>query len=410
MNCIYSAWIKGISVGLALVMILLVPVSCASTSSEQEEEASVVIAESWQIGEHWQYSPQAMWGEKLAVHEVLFGDVRVAEQYISLYDLHTREKQRVREIPADYLVSEPSIYDDRIVWSSCYYSQEMRESPQKDISALDWDVFLLDLKTGKVTQITAEEHAQTEPKIYGDTIIWLDNRHGTGDRYPYPPPLDVYAYDLNTREEKRLTSATTAEGYDSLSISGNLVAWTDIRHADPDVISHPSNEPDYNNEIYVYDLTANKEHRITDYPGNDHYPAIDGNRIVWLRQSDYRQADIYVLDLQSGQERQVTHSGCVAYSPSIHGDRVVWSDARISQGNTTGDIIEGDKSGAAEIYLCDLYTELETLLVPSATEGEYKDVIFRQVWLNPVIHGDFLVYTLSRQIGPIVYAMRLNKK
>jgi beta propeller repeat protein len=414
MNCINSVWIKGILASLALVMILLVPVSCASTPPEQKEKALAVALESWQVGEHWMYSPQSIWEDKLVFHEVLFGDVRVAEQYISLYDLRTREKQRITEIRPDYLVNAPSTHNDRVVWASCYYSQEMWESPQKDILALNWDVFLLDLKTGEVQQLTTEEHAQIEPRIYGDTIVWLDTRHEEG--YHNPKRYDVYTHDLRTGQERRLTSATSTED-EVLSISGNLVVWSDNRHANPEVTVHAGNEPDYNNEIYVYDLATNQERRVTTYPGNDHYPAIDGGRIVWLRQLTLREADVFLYDLSSGQETRVSSSGYAVYNPAIHDDRIVWADARISEGNTSGDVVMNDMSGAAEIYLYNLNTRQETLLVPSTgtehtleVRGQERKFMNRQVWMNPVIHDDFVVYTLERQIGSIVYAMRLADK
>jgi beta propeller repeat protein len=403
---------KKLVTGLVLVTFSLVCGSCTSTSpaSKEVEELAVEI-ERWQIGEYWRYSPQAIWGDKLVIHEVLFGDNRVAEQYISLYNLRTREKRRVTEIRADYLVNSPSIYDDTIVWSSCYYSQEMWESPNKDISALNWEVFLLDIKTGEVQQITTEEHAQKEPRVYGDTIVWLDTRHETENRYPHY--FDVYAYDLRTGQEMRLTSSTSVED-DFLGISGNMVVWSDNRHANPEVTIHAGNEPDYNNEIYVYDLTTNQERRITTYPGNDHYAVIDSDRIVWLRQLTLREADVFLYDLNSGQEVRVSHDRYAVYNPSIFGDRIVWADARISQGNTAGDVIEGDKSGAAEIYLYHLGTGQEALLVPSiGTEytlemrGEDRKIIDRQVWMRPIIYGDYVVYTLERQIGSIVYAIKL---
>jgi beta propeller repeat protein len=149
---------------------------------------------------------------------------------------------------------------------------------------------------------------------------------------------------------------------------------------------------------------------VTTSSASDSSPVVDNGRIVWQRSSAVRNGDIFLYDIEIGKEMQISKSGYTAhdYYPAISGNHVVWADARISQGNTSGDTIEGNKSGAAEIYLYDLERKQEMLLVPSETESEYKDVIFRQVWLFPVIHGDFIVYTLARQADPAIYAIKLT--
>jgi TolB protein len=404
MKCICSAWIKGISATLALVTILLAPVSCTSTPPEQEEEASTVVAESWQVGEHWQYSQQAIWGDIFIGLENVFGGGLEA-QYISAYNLRTKERERFLEIdPHSVRAGAPSIYENLVVWSAADISEEQQDE-------FDWNVFLLDLDTGEVRQITDDQHVQMEPRIYGNTIVWLDNRHGTGERYPYPQPLDVYAYDLSTGEEKRITAATTVEGYSHPAVSGSFVVWTDSRHADPEVVRHATNEPDYNNEIYMYDLATDEERRVTDYPGNDRYPTVNGNRIVWLRQSGYREADVFVYDLETGQEAQVSHSSYATFHPAIYGDHIAWTDARVSKGNTTNDVVEiivdqntgkeERREPGADIYLHDLKTQQEVRLTSPLDTGF-------SLWVCPCIHSEFIVYMLDRQIGPITYAMRLE--
>ncbi len=373
--------------------------------------------ESWEIGEHWQYSPQAVWGDTLVAGEYIFGN-GLEGQYISTYNLQTREKQRIREIPVDYRFEEPSICEDKVVWSSCYYSQEFQMSQQKDFDTLNWDVFLINLKTGEVHQITTDVHAQRSARIYGDTIVWLDNRHEEDEEYPHY--YDVYAYDLKTEQERRLTS-TNSIMEQSLGISGDFVVWSDSRYAslspDGDYRQHD------NNEIYVYDLSRNQERRITTYPGTDCSPVIDNGRIVWRREWKATESDIFLHDIESGQETQISESGYAVhlYYPAIYGEYIVWADARLTHGNSSGDCFGLDEaagvseSGSAEIYLHDLRTQQETLLVPSEgteftqrlAQKEIKSTRW-QVWLNPVVHGDFVIYTLSRQIGSITYALSLR--
>jgi beta propeller repeat protein len=340
-------------------------------------------------------------------------------QYITAYNLRTREQQRIVEIPDDYRFEEPSIYEDKVVWSSCYYSEEFRMSRQKDFDTLNWDVFLLDLETGEVRQITTDEHAQIRARIYGDTIVWLDNRHEEDEEYPHN--YDVYAYDLETGRERRITTTTSITARD-LAINGSLVVWTDDRNDSPSsrIDTYP---PVGNEDIYLYDLSTNQERRITTDPASDSSPLIDNGRIVWKRTWKVRNLDIFLFDVKTGQETQISESGYAAqyYYPAIYGDRIVWADARLTRGNSDGDEFGVDlsagvaESGSAEIYLYDLGTKREVLLVPS--EGtEFTETLRQkeikstwwQVWLNPVIHGDFIVYTLSQDVDPTVYVMRLD--
>jgi len=159
------------------------------------------------------------------------------------------------------------------------------------------------------------------------------------------------------------------EGYNQVAIDGSTIVWTDMRHADMDVASHAGNDAAYNNEIYAYDLNTGEERRLTASPKNDQSPDISGNTVTWLRQEDYQKADIFAFDLESGLEIQVSHSGYAAFSPSIYGDKIVWTDARSSDGNTTNDVVINGQGPSADIYLYDLETETETRLT---TTEEWK--------------------------------------
>jgi beta propeller repeat protein len=393
------------------VLAALTLTACRSPSDGQEAVESsekwsepVSAGESWELGENWYYGPQAISGDLLVAVEMETEDYRVVTQYLSTYNLRTREKTRVLEVPADRIFEPPAIDGDRVVWASLDRKEAEQQPPPRNQGILNWDVFLLDLSTGEVRQLTTDEHAQVHPAVSGDTIVWLDRRHGIGEQYPYP--YDVYAYDLRTSEEKRLTLDTTAEGYDRVSISGALVVWTDMRHADPEVASHPSNAREYDNEIYVYDLGTGRETRVTVNPANDHHPAVDGDRIVWLRQHDYREADVFAYDVAIGLETQVSRSRYADHRPDVFRDRIVWTDARASKGNTNNDVIEIDASTgerrepAADIYLYDMETQQEVKLTSPSNVGF-------SLWMNPCMSNGFIVYGLDRQVGPIVYAMKL---
>lgn len=82
MNNINKVWIKILTVGLTMVMLLLTSVSCDSMLPKPEE-ALADSPESWQVGEHWQYSPQSIWGDTFVGVEYIFGD-GLEGQFISI--------------------------------------------------------------------------------------------------------------------------------------------------------------------------------------------------------------------------------------------------------------------------------------------------------------------------------------
>jgi Tol biopolymer transport system component len=363
------------------------------------QKATELTIETWEIEGSLTYSQQAIRDDILIgmVSELERG--KIVRQQIIGYNLRSREQKTIFELPVDRLVYDPpAVYGDFVVWSSVDRVEEEQQKAAKRAPLPDFDVFLLELQTSKVQQLTTEEHAQVNPRIFEDTVVWLDARNVEG--YYNPQRYDVYAYDVKTKTEKRLTSASTAEGRD-LSINGNLVVWTDDRHADPPMDIHAGNEPGFNNEIYAYDLSTNQEKRITIYPGNDRYPVIDGENIIWLRQlhQDYIKADVFLYKTVTGKEMQVSTGNYAAYYPTVNGNRVVWADARVSLGNTSGDVVMNGIQGQADIYLYDLGTKQEIKL-SSTKPGD--------VLANPIIYGDYVVYTSVIMIGPRVYVVQLS--
>jgi beta propeller repeat protein len=351
---------------------------------------------SWQIGENFYYGLEPMWGNTLVGLEFKYEEDKLTGYYLTTYNLDSREKKRVMELPGSCFVAEPSIYENKIVWASVDKDAWMKYGLSSSFKPEpNWDIFILDVNTGEVRQLTTEEHAQMTPRIYGDTVIWSDARHQDTDEYPFF--YDIYAYDLVTGRETRITDNTTVEGYNHAGISGNYIVWTDMRHADMSLASQAGSESVYNNEIYLYNLNTGEETRITTSSQNDKVPDIDGSRIVWWRQTDNQNRDIFMYDLATGVETQISHSGYALW-PSISGGCVVWEDSRTSKGNTNNDVVLNGQEPIADIYLFDLEKQEESRLTGAETW---------QVWTIPVINENNVVFMLSRQVGPVVYALNL---
>jgi beta propeller repeat protein len=196
---------------------------------------------------------------------------------------------------------EPAIWGSRVVWA---------ESIMDDGSS-NWEIFLYDLSLDSDSngtpnfledprpepdlakiRITYNISDQLNPEIYGDIIVWEDNRHGN---------FDIYMYDL-------------AEDTDDDTVPNYL----ELIRPDPD----PA------------------EIRITEDPAHQEDPAIYGSKIVWVDKRNGNK-DIFIYDIISGEEIILAgqeETGDPKYrakqdKPDIYGDKVVWVDDGYSAGS-----------------------------------------------------------------------------
>ncbi|MDD5419489.1 MAG: PKD domain-containing protein, partial [Methanomicrobiaceae archaeon] len=144
------------------------------------------------------------------------------------------------------------------------------------------------------------------------------------------------------------------------AISGDRIVWQDHRN-------------DTGGDIYLYDLTTEEETPICTDPAAQGYPAISGSLIVW---QDMRNGswDIYLYNLDTDDEVRLTNSTGDQYMPAISGEKIVWYDNR---------------SGSPQMYLYDYATGTETLI-----EGSHPET-----WYRPAISGNRIVWQDNRN-GP----------
>ena len=244
------------------------------------------------------------------------------------------------QISTSGFATSPDIYGDKIVW--------------QDNRSGKWNIYMYDFFTSKETQITTSGSA-TSPSIDGNRIVWIDGRNGENLNYSDENAggHDIYMYDFSTKKETRITKTTIpADGFGytlTAAISGNKIIWGGTYY------------------YRIYDLSTHRE------TGTNHlsivWPVFKGNRIVGVNDIDGRPSNIYMYDLSASKQTQITTSDN-AFDPEIYNNIIVWTSQR-------------DANDGTYIYdtnMYDLFTKKETQLSTSISAS------------NPNIYGNRIIW------------------
>ncbi len=217
----------------------------------------------------------------------------------------------------------PRIYENLLVW-------------QDDQGGNSYDIFMYDMNTFDLTQITEEDFNQYNPDIFGNYIVYQDNRNGNED---------IYMYDIFNKKETRLTDDPADQ--QNPTIYGSRVVWEDNRDGNWSLYMYyinywPGSAYDnYNWKIYTscntdcpcyrssydernpriwgdslifqdnrngngdwdlclysfYNYTNGKTIPLVTEDKNQINPAISNNRIVWQDERDWNGASDYEADI-----------------------------------------------------------------------------------------------------------------
>ncbi len=136
------------------------------------------------------------------------------------YDLLLETKKTLADINALPIPSYygPKIYENNIVWA------DNRNGNQ--------DIFLFDILTNEITQVTTDTNNQREPEIYNNRIIWADERNFQ-DGYG----KEIFIYDIDSQQESLLIPAVTLTIGSLLrpTIYENSIVWQDSRSDKSDI-------------------------------------------------------------------------------------------------------------------------------------------------------------------------------
>lgn len=192
----------------------------------------------------------------------------------------------------------------------------------------NYDVFVYDIPYFSTKSVVTDPEYQSQPALWGDSLIWIDGRYGA---------REIQYYDLINETSRRLTTSQSLKKHPW--IQGDVAVWTDyINVGDGGTQSNP------NIDIYMYDLRTNTTSQVTTDQFYQNHARVYGDKIVYedLRNNN---SDIYLYDISTGNETRITEDPGSQIWPQIWGEKVIWLDGRKAENLTARDY---------QIYQCDL--------------------------------------------------------
>lgn len=307
---------------------------------------------------------------------------------LKVIDLEEKKVIQTISIP-NQLVAGFDIDDGKIVWSDLR-NEKGSSKIQDYMETANADIFMYDLKTDKLKQITSNNACQINPQIWKNYIVWQDNRNDR--KVDIYPEWDIYSFNLVTGEERQITTAPGI--HTNPAIHDYKIVWEDGRNCQSDSgLRYGENVPQNNTDIYMYNLKTNQETSISCGSLQESNPVIYGSNIVWEdRNNSSLNADIVMYDLNKEEKKWITRDQYSQRNPQIFDHYLVWMDER--RGTSAPDVIVNGKAPNSDIFMYDLNTGKESLMT-----GNEPQIL-------PKISSDWLAFVTSRQVNPVIEVIR----
>ncbi len=282
------------------------------------------------------------------------------------------------------------------------------------------------LSGGFETQITNSAADKRYPDIYGDLVVWADNRNGN---------YDIFIYNLTSNEETQITDGPNNESSPRIYgdeivyyVYDGIVGATYLYNVSDKttrfVVNSDSPDAFFNNtliykancstqcQLYLYDLqtTAQNPTRIVSGGagnGDDLY----SNLVLYSRWYGGASWQIFLCKLgaddQCASDAKIVGSEVMQTSPAVYGTKIVWGDSRsMSLTNST-------------IYMCDLNPNSYVICNSSGSReirltqsvhASFPDIYgSRVVWMNGTSgHYDLYTCKISSSAPPIPLCTGIN--
>lgn len=307
---------------------------------------------------------------------------------LGTYDVNATEIQgNESNITDDYnSQGKPAIFGDFVVWNENIFENGTSnwEICLYDLSVNtdgdDFPNYLENSSTGgrpdpdpARIRITNNISLQLGPKIYGNIIVWEDNRHGN---------FDIFMYDLSEDTD-----------------SDDIPNYLDNDDDDDSILDVNDEDPDL------------AEIRVTDHPAHQEKPAIYGNNIVWV-DSRYGNKDIFMYDIVSKKESLIAGFSEIPTPHPIDPEKYIWPQQDYPK--IYGDLIvyEDNRDGNNEIYMYNLsldsdFNGIPNYLDPNRNQNDSGLRITNNSAADyrPAIYKNSIAYTRSDNI----FLFDLNK-
>ena len=207
--------------------------------------------------------------------------------------------------------------------------------------------------SGTLRQVTTNPAPQLDPSISGNIVVYTDQRHANDD---------VYFMDLSTGAETQITTTTSPQRLHD--VSGTRIVYTDFTPPGA--------------RIMLYDTATGMTRAVS--PGSDQDARIDGD-IVCFQRGPTSNPDIVAVNIATGVETPVAGTAALEVVPSVSGTRVVYERHMIA----------GDQG---DILMFDLAAGVQTELATTASDER-----------RPDINGDIVVWDVVGPAGDIDIAI-----
>lgn len=155
----------------------------------------------------------------------------------------------------------------------------------------NWDIYVYDLKTHEITQVTTSPFNDEHP-------VWIDGKDALAFDSNRAKEWHIYYKNLKSGKEKLLFHKKIQAHEASFSPSGRLVAFSGF------------DQTTDHWQIFTYDLVYNNLNLITKEQGDVSYPVFSPNgRFLAYHVHDYNNRDLIKLTNWFGDFCKVLHQG-----------------------------------------------------------------------------------------------------
>jgi beta propeller repeat protein len=147
----------------------------------------------------------------------------------------------------------------------------------------NYDIYVYNIKNNITIPISTNEFNQSFPQIYGDIVVWEDDRHDE-------KKTDIYMYNLKTKTETRITN-NNATNLQPRIFQDQIVYYM---HTKPVMYMWNDTYTGGENAFGVYNISSGENYTIYGIRDFDHLQSFQDNRIAY---DIYGERGIGIVDL-----------------------------------------------------------------------------------------------------------------